>query len=99
MDIRPLKNKILIEEVPWEKVSKGGIYIPDTAKDGQYAIRAKVISVGPGKVLEDGQILPPAVKAGDTVLLGKHHGAEVKMDGETYRIVPEEVIEAVLDET
>ena len=97
-NIKPLRDKIFIEEIPWEKVSSGGIVFPETAKDGQYTIRARVVAVGDGKVLKNGDVVPPSVAVGDLVVLGKHHGSEVTSEGKTYRIVPEDVIEGVIEE-
>jgi len=93
--IRPLQDRVIIKRVKEEEKSKGGIIIPDSAKEKP--IEGKVIAVGNGKVLEDGKVRKLDVKAGDTVLFGKYSGTEVKIDGEEHLILREEDILAVLD--
>ena len=94
MNIRPLHDRILIKRLEDEDKSKGGIIIPDTAKEKpQYG---KVIAVGKGKSLEGGKVLPPDVKKGDKVLFGKYAGTEVKIDGEEHLLMREDDILAVV---
>jgi chaperonin GroES len=94
MKIRPLHDRILIKRLEEEDESKGGIIIPDTAKEKpQYG---KVIAVGKGKSLEGGKVLPPDVKKGDKVLFGKYAGTEVKIDGEEHLLMREDDILAVV---
>ena len=94
MKIRPLHDRILIKRLEEEDKSKGGIIIPDTAKEKpQYG---KVIAVGKGKSLEGGKVLPPDVKKGDKVLFGKYAGTEVKIDGEEYLLMREDDILAMV---
>jgi len=95
MNIRPLQDRVIIKRVKEEEKSKGGIIIPDTAKEKP--IEGKVIAVGPGKVLEDGTVRKLDVKAGDTVLFGKYSGTEVKIDGEDHLIVREDDILGVIE--
>jgi len=90
MKIRPLGDRILLKRVEEEEKSKGGIIIPDTAKEKPQ--EGKVVAVGKGKVLEDGKVIPLEVKAGDRVLFGKYSGSEVKIDGEEHLIMREEDI-------
>lgn len=98
MNIRPLGGKALIKEDPKETRSKGGIIIPPTAKDGKFTMTATVVATGPGKRLENGQVVEPEFKNGDHVLLGKHHGVEVTYNDEPHRIVDMDVIEGVIEE-
>ena len=90
MAIRPLHDRVLIQRVKEEEKTKGGIIIPDSAKEKP--IEGKVVAVGNGKVLEDGKVRALAVKAGDRVLFGKYSGTEVKIDGEEHLILREEEI-------
>lgn len=95
--IKPLSGKVLILEDEKEKVSSGGIIIPDTARDGKFSTTAKVIAVGPG-VRQKGYVEEPSVKAGDRIVLPKHHGTEVTFDGKIHRIISSDVIDAVFEE-
>ena len=95
MKIRPLHDRVLIKRVEEEKVSKGGIIIPDSAKEKP--IEGKVVAVGAGKVGEDGKQRALDVKAGDRILFGKYSGTEVKIDGEEHLILREEDILGVLE--
>ena len=94
MNIKPLGERALIEPVKEGEVSKGGIIIPDSAKEKPQ--EGKVIAVGTGKVDENGKAVPFNVKKGDLVLLPKYGGTEVKMDGKEYQIVREDDILAVI---
>jgi len=95
MKIRPLGDRILLKRVEEEEKSKGGIIIPDTAKEKPQ--EGKVIAVGKGKVLEDGKVMPLEVKAGDRVLFGKYAGTEVKIEGEEHLIVREDDILGIIE--
>lgn len=95
MKIRPLHDRILIKRVEEQEVRKGGIIIPDTAKEKPQ--EGKVIAVGNGKVNEDGKRIPLDVKAGDKILFGKYSGNEVKIDEEEYVIMKEEDVLAILE--
>ncbi len=95
MKIRPLQDRGISKRVKEEEKSKGGIIIPDTAKEKP--IEGKVVAVGNGKVLEDGSVRKLDVKAGDTVLFGKYSGTEVKIDGEERLILREEDILGVIE--
>jgi chaperonin GroES len=95
MDIKPLGDRILIKQLESEEKTKGGIVLPDTAKEKPQ--EGKVIAVGPGKVLESGKIQEPGVKVGDKVLYGKYSGTEVTTkSGEEYIIIKEEDILAII---
>jgi chaperonin GroES len=93
MKLRPLHDRILVQRIEPADTVKGGIIIPDTAKEKPQ--EAKVIAVGNGKVLENGTRLEMSVKAGDTILFGKYSGTEVKLDGEDYLILREDDVLAV----
>ena len=95
MKLRPLGDRVVIKRVEGEEKTKGGIIIPDSAKEKP--VEAEVIAVGPGKALKDGKIRPLEVKAGDHVLIGKWSGTEIKHEGIDHVIVREEDILAVLD--
>ena len=94
MKIRPLQDRIIVKRVEEEEKTKGGIIIPDTAKEKP--IEGKVIAVGNGKVLEDGKVRPLDVKAGDRVLFSKYAGTEIKIEGEEHLIIREEDVLAVI---
>ena len=94
MKIRPLHDRILIKRLEEEDKSTGGIIIPDTAKEKP--IQGKVIAVGKGKILNNGDVIPPDVKKGDKVLFGKYAGTEVKIDGEEHLLMREDDILAVV---
>jgi chaperonin GroES len=94
MKIRPLHDRILIQRIEEEKKSKGGIIIPDTAKEKPQ--EARVVAVGSGRRDENGKIQPPSVSAGDRVLIGKYSGTEIKIDGVEHVIIREDDILAVL---
>ena len=95
MKIRPLQDRVLVKRVAEEEKTKGGIIIPDTAKEKP--IEGEVVAVGNGKVLEDGQVRKLEVKAGDKVLIGKYSGSDVKINGEEHIILREDDVLAVLE--
>jgi chaperonin GroES len=92
---RPLHDRILVKRVEEEEVRRGGIIIPDTAKEKPQ--EGKVIAVGPGKVSDEGKTIPLQVKAGDRILFGKYSGSEVKIDDDEYLILREEDVLGILD--
>ena len=95
MALRPLHDRVIIKRLEEEKMSAGGIVIPDSA--AEKPIRGEVIAAGTGKILEDGKVRPIAVKAGDKVLFGKYSGTEVKIDGEELLVMREEDLLAVIE--
>jgi chaperonin GroES len=95
MKIRPLGDRILVKRIKEEERTKGGIIIPDTAKEKPQ--EGKVVAVGKGKVTEQGKTVAPDVKAGDKILFGKYSGSEVKIDGEEHLILREDDILGVLE--
>jgi len=95
MKIRPLHDRIIVKRVEEEEKTKGGIIIPDTAKEKP--IEGKVVAVGKGRVTEDGKLVPMEVKAGDRVLFSKYAGTEVKIDGVEHLIMREEDILGVVE--
>ena len=94
-NIRPLHDRLLVERLEEKEVKKGGIIIPDTAKEKPQ--EAKVIAVGNGKVGENGKKIPLDVKAGDKILFGKYSGSEVKIDDKEYLIMREDDVLAILE--
>ncbi len=94
MNVRPLHDRVLLKRIEEKEVMKGGIIIPDTAKEKP--MEGEVIAVGPGKMTEDGKRAAMDVKAGDRVLFGKYAGSEIKIDDQEYVIMREEEILAVL---
>jgi chaperonin GroES len=97
MKLRPLQDRIVVKRLQGETQTKGGIIIPDTAKEKP--IEGRVIAVGNGKVLKDGKHRPLEVKVGDVVLFGKYSGTEVKLDGEEHVLLREDDILAVTQES
>jgi chaperonin GroES len=95
MKIRPLQDRILAKRIEEQEEQRGGIIIPDTAKEKPQ--EGKVIAVGNGKVLETGQRVPLDIKAGDRVLFGKYAGSEVKLEGEEFLILREDDILGVIE--
>src|SRR5438046_6197524 len=95
MKIRPLHDRILVERLEEQEVKRGGIIIPDTAKEKPQ--EGKVIAAGNGKVGDDGKKIPLDVKAGDKILFGKYSGSEVKIDDKEYLILREEDVLAILE--
>jgi chaperonin GroES len=95
MKIRPLGDRILLKRIEEEQKSKGGILIPDTAREKPQ--EGKVVAVGKGRLLEDGKLVPLEVKKGDRVLFGKYSGSEVKLVGEEHLIVREDDILGVME--
>jgi len=94
MKIKPLNDRVLVKRMEEVQVTKGGILIPDTAKEKP--IEGKVIAVGPGKMSDQGQRMALQLKEGDRVLFGKYAGTEIKMEGEEYLMMREEDILAVI---
>ena len=95
MKVRPLFDKVIVEKVDDTEKTKGGIIIPDSAKERP--TEGKVIAVGTGKILEDGKLQPLVVKAGDRILFGKYAGTEIKIDGEDRLIMREDDILGILN--
>jgi chaperonin GroES len=93
--LKPLGDRILVEPLEAEDVSPGGIVLPDTAKEKPQ--KGKVLAVGPGRVQENGRVVPPEVKVGNKVIFSKYGGAEVKIDAKEYTILRENDILAVID--
>ena len=95
MKLRPLHDRILIKRLEAEEKTKGGIIIPETAKEKP--VEGKVIAVGNGRILENGQKIAMDVKVGDVVLFGKYSGNEVKIDGEEHVVLKEDEIFAIIE--
>jgi chaperonin GroES len=95
MKIRPLEDRVIVRRVKEEEKTRGGLFIPDTAKEKP--VEAIVLAVGNGKILEDGTVRPLDVKVGDRVLFGKYTGNEVKIDGEDALILRQDDILGVLE--
>ncbi len=95
MKIRPLHDRILVKRLEEQEVRRGGIIIPDTAKEKPQ--EGKVVAAGNGKTTEEGKRIPLDVKAGDKILFGKYSGSEVKIEDEEYLILREEDVLAILE--
>jgi chaperonin GroES len=95
MKIRPLHDRIVVKRIEEQETVKGGIIIPDTAKEKPQ--EGQVIAVGQGKRSDDGKIVPPDVKVGDRILFGKYSGSEIKLDEEEFLIIREEEILGVIE--
>jgi chaperonin GroES len=93
--IRPLQDRVIVKRIEEEEKSKGGIIIPDTAKEKPQ--EGKVVAVGKGKVGDDGKVTPLDVKVNDRVLFGKYSGSEINIDGEEHLIMREDDILGVID--
>jgi len=96
MKVKPLNDRVLVKRIEEVQVTKGGIVIPDTAKEKP--IEGKVIAVGPGKMSDAGNRMPLQLKEGDRVLFGKYAGTEIKMEDEEYLMMREEDILAVIND-
>ena len=94
MNLRPLNDRILVRRLEESEQMRGGLFIPDTAKEKPQ--QAEVVAVGNGKLLENGQRVSIDLKAGDKILFGKYSGADVKIDGEEYLILREDEVLGVL---
>ena len=94
MKIRPLHDRVIVKRVEEEQVSRGGIIIPDTAKEKP--IKGKVVAAGPGRRLDNGEVRALSVKEGDIVLFSKYGGTDVKIDGEDHLIMREDDILGIL---
>jgi chaperonin GroES len=95
MNIRPLHDRILIKRIEEKETVKGGIIIPDTAKEKPQ--EGEVVAVGNGKKTEEGKLIPLDVKAGDRILFGKYSGTEIKVDEQEYLILREEEVLGVIE--
>ena len=95
MKVRPLHDRLIVKRLEEEEKTKGGIIIPDTAKEKP--IEGKVIAAGTGRLNKDGKKMPMEVKTGDRILFAKYAGTEVKMDGEEYLMMKEEDVLAVIE--
>ncbi len=95
MKLRPLQDRILVKRVEQESMTKGGIIIPDSAKEKP--AEGKVVAVGNGKMGEDGKRITPDIKAGDRILFGKYAGTEVKIDGEEHLIMREDDVLGIIE--
>ena len=95
MKVKPLQDRILVKRIEEEEKTKGGIIIPDAAKEKPQ--EGIVVAVGDGKVLESGQRVAPQVKAGDKILFGKYSGTEIKVEGEEHLILREDDILAIVE--
>jgi len=97
MKIKPLSDYILVEPIKQEEVTKGGIIIPETARE-ERTVKGKVIAVGPGKLNEKGERIPVSVKEGQTVLFKKYAPDEIKIDDKEYYFIREDDIMAIIEE-
>jgi len=94
MKVKPLHDRVIVKRVEEEEKTKGGIIIPDTAKEKP--VEGKIVAVGDGKIQEDGKKTPLEVKKGDRVLFGKYAGTEIQIDGEEHLIMKEDDIIAII---
>ena len=95
MKIKPLRDRVIVRRLEEEEKTKGGIIIPDSAKEKPQ--EGEVVAVGSGKMLDDGKVVPLEIKKGDRVLFGKYSGTEVKVDGEDLLMMREEDILGVIE--
>jgi chaperonin GroES len=95
MKLKPLQDRVLVKRLEEDEVTKGGIIIPDTAKEKP--IRGEVVAVGPGKSSDEGKVIKMSVKKGDKVLFNKYAGTEIKVDGVEHLVMREDDILAIID--
>lgn len=95
MNLKPLADRLVVKPLEAEEKTKGGLFIPDTAKEKPQ--QGEIIAVGPGRVSDDGKLIAPQVAAGDTILYGKYSGTEVTIDDVEYLIMRESDVFAVVD--
>lgn len=95
MKMKPLHDRAIVRRLEEERTTPGGIVIPDSA--AEKPSRGEVVAIGTGKLLDNGEVRPLAVKVGDTVLFGKYAGTEIKVDGEEYVVMREDDIVAILE--
>jgi len=95
MKIRPLHDRVIVKRLDEARTSPGGIVIPDTA--AEKPVQGKIVAVGKGKILEDGQVRPCDVKVGDRILFGKYSGSEVQLEGDELVVMREEDVMAVIE--
>ena len=93
--LHPLADRLVVRPVQKEEMTKGGIYLPDTAKEKPQ--EGEIVAVGPGKMTDDGKRIPMEVKVGDRVIYSKYGGSEIKMDGEEYLMMKEDDVLAVIE--
>jgi chaperonin GroES len=96
MKVKPLKDRIVVKRLEGEEKTKGGIIIPDAAKEKPQ--EGRVVSVGSGRVTDNGQVVAPEVKVGDKILFGKYSGQEIKIDGEEHLLLREDDILAIIED-
>jgi chaperonin GroES len=96
MKVKPLQDRVVVKRIEEDEKTKGGIIIPDAAKEKPQ--EGRVIAIGDGKVLESGQRSPLSVKVGDKILFGKYSGTEIKIDGEEHLIMREDDVLAIIEE-
>ena len=94
MKVQPLRDRLIVKRLDEEEKTKGGIIIPDTAKEKP--LEGKVVAVGRGKILDDGKLREPEVKQGDRILFGKYSGTEVKIEGEDHLILREDDVLGII---
>jgi chaperonin GroES len=95
MNIRPLHDRLIVKRLEEDRTSPGGIVLPGSA--AEKPVRGKVVAIGKGKVLDNGELLPSAVQVGDEILFGKYDGTEVRLDGEQLLVMRENDVMAVFD--
>jgi chaperonin GroES len=95
MKIRPLYDRVVVKRIEDTETMKGGLYIPDSAKEKPQ--EGEVVAIGKGKRLEDGKLVALDVQVGDRILFGKYSGSDIKLDGEEYMIMREDEILGILD--
>jgi chaperonin GroES len=96
MKIKPLQDRLVVKRIEEEEKTKGGIIIPDSAKEKPQ--EGRVVAIGDGKMLESGQKAPLTVKPGDKILFGKYSGSEIKVDGEEHLIMREDDVLAIIED-
>ena len=94
MNLKPLADRVVVKPAAAEEVTKGGLFLPDTAKEKPQ--QGEIVAIGPGRISDDGATIAPQVAVGDTALYGKYSGTEIMVDGDEYLIMRESEISAVI---
>jgi chaperonin GroES len=94
VNLKPLGDRVVVEHVEQQDKTPGGVFLPDTAKEKPQ--EGLILAAGPGRMLENGTVVPPAVKAGDRVIYSKYSGSEIKLDGKEYLIISEKDVLAIV---
>lgn len=97
MEVKPIRDRLIVKPIEAETMTASGIVIPDSAKENEKSLKGKVLSVGGGRITDNGTVIPMIVQEGNTVLFGQYAGNAVKIDGEEHLVLKEDEVMAILD--